>query len=137
MGDLNLAFIESVVEAIESDGGVTFNPRTAELADPGAGYWVGGVVKGEVVEQDAFSAGDIVLFMLRRDVILPLFSNDNTYVGAWVDNGKVYLDVSEWVGSQVEAVRVGRERGEISVWDIADGEAILCADVDGTEDELS
>lgn len=39
------------------------------------------------------------------------------YAGFWVENGKVYCDLSKRIATKKQAVTVGKETGEIAVWD--------------------
>lgn len=52
---------------------------------------------------------------------------ENTCVGIWGDDEshKVYLDESEYFnGTEAEAVKIGRERNQLSVWDWKNGESV-------------
>lgn len=49
-----------------------------------------------------------------------LLSHPNRYIGGWVDRGQtLVLDVSERIGSRWEAIRIGRERNQDSIYDVA------------------
>lgn len=50
----------------------------------------------------------------------------NEFVGVWVNEGRVYVDISEHVNSQGAAVRIGRARRQISVYEWATGNCIEC-----------
>jgi hypothetical protein len=49
---------------------------------------------------------------------------EDIYLGTWVNGGNVYIDLSEWVGDRDQAVGLGRERGELTVWDCERGEEV-------------
>lgn len=51
-------------------------------------------------------------------------TQENAYLGAWLEAGVVYLDVSEWVPTRDMAVRLGLERNQLAVWDVAAGASI-------------
>lgn len=40
------------------------------------------------------------------------------YLGTWLNGGKIYLDVSENITSREEAVRLGKERNQKTIWDV-------------------
>ena len=40
------------------------------------------------------------------------------YMGTWVHEGKVYLDVSENILDRAEAIRLGVERNQKAIWDV-------------------
>lgn len=50
----------------------------------------------------------------------------NEFVGVWVNEGRVYVDISEHVSSQGAALRIGRARRQISVYEWATGNCIEC-----------
>lgn len=48
------------------------------------------------------------------------------FVGVWVDAGVAYIDISEHIKSKKTALRVGRERKQISIFDWQNGNCIYC-----------
>lgn len=44
-----------------------------------------------------------------------------THVGWWTDNGRLYVEPTEWYTSPCEAEKVARKRGELAFFDIAAG----------------
>jgi hypothetical protein len=42
----------------------------------------------------------------------------DTYLGAWMSDGHVFLDVSECIMSKQEAVETGAARGQLAIWDV-------------------
>lgn len=48
------------------------------------------------------------------------------FVGVWVDSGLVYVDISERIQDEREALRVGRERGQISIYNWQTGACVFC-----------
>ena len=51
---------------------------------------------------------------------------DGKYLGVWIDGGKAYIDCSEYVSTKKQALRLGKARKQISVWNWKAGEAIAC-----------
>ena len=47
-------------------------------------------------------------------------------LGVWIDGGKAYIDCSEYVNTKKQALRLGKQRKQISVWNWKAGEAIAC-----------
>jgi len=45
--------------------------------------------------------------------------NGRNYLGTWLNDSKVYLDVSENIQELFEAIRRGRERNQKAIWDVA------------------
>ena len=82
---------------------------------PVTGYMVG--TKGNEVKVNVldFNAGHIDSFI--RSNLSPLY--DRTYfVGTWIDNDVVYMDISVNCQSKAEALRRGKENGQICIWDV-------------------
>lgn len=51
---------------------------------------------------------------------------DDEYLGIWIDDGKAYVDMSERISNYKHALKVGRDRKQISVWSWNKGEAVTC-----------
>ena len=47
-----------------------------------------------------------------------LTSPGSFFIGGWVENDEVWLDVSENIQSLVEAKLLGVERNQIAIWDV-------------------
>lgn len=52
--------------------------------------------------------------------------NGSEFVGVWVDGGKVFIDLSEWIENRAEAMQAGRERSQLAIFEWATGECIAC-----------
>lgn len=59
-----------------------------------------------------------------RSVLASLKAGE--YCGIWVDDGRVYVDISERITNKCDALKIGRERAQISVFDWRTGAAIYC-----------
>jgi hypothetical protein len=109
-----------LLEALEKNGGFTFDPHGGELVTSG-GVMVGGVPgqkgwKGKHLSPEA-------LEQFRRDNA-KLLNRDDTFIGGWKDkDGTIYLDVSERVPRD-KAEKLGRERGELAGYDLDSGETL-------------
>lgn len=51
--------------------------------------------------------------------------SSNAYLGAWVDKGTVYLDVSHVFAERSTALQAARQRNELAIYDLAKGETIF------------
>lgn len=47
-----------------------------------------------------------------------VFTSHDTYLGGWVHDGKLWLEPSDNVISHDEAVRLGKARNQIAIWDV-------------------
>ena len=59
-----------------------------------------------------------------RSVLADLKAGE--YCGIWVDGGRVYVDGSERIARKRDALKIGRERAQISVFDWRTKSAIYC-----------
>ena len=50
----------------------------------------------------------------------------NQFVGVWIDGGRAYIDISERIANRRDALRIGRERGQISIYAWAAGACLYC-----------
>lgn len=79
------------------------------------GYVVGGIVPSQIVSADNQDELSRVLsqFVATYDV-----------VGTWLHDGMVHVDAVEVYDSREDAISVGRTRGEIAIWNVADSTEI-------------
>lgn len=82
---------------------------------PESGYYVGGKVPSLVF--NGISRVD------RGEVGWWIGTNPSRFYGVWVDSdtGKIYFDAVDHMKTERYALMAGRKRGEIAVWDIANG----------------
>lgn len=55
-----------------------------------------------------------------------VLQSGNAHIGSWTDpeTGKTHLDVSENIKDRTQAYRVGKQRHQIAIWDVARKRAI-------------
>lgn len=51
-------------------------------------------------------------------------TSPSVYQGSWRDGGRVVLDASEHYQNRMDALRIGRSRGEKAVYDLGSGEDV-------------
>lgn len=51
-------------------------------------------------------------------------TNENTFFGAWVDNEKVYFDLSENIPDKEKALNVGIQRQQLGIFDLSNFETV-------------
>jgi hypothetical protein len=51
-------------------------------------------------------------------------ASGKNYLGTWLNEGKVYLDVSENIMDRAEAIRLGQERNQLAIYDVVAGDSI-------------
>lgn len=90
--------------------------------------------KGEVVSYNKgyqVSYKDLYIvpaYRLRKSFLIWCLDclKESDHLGIWVDNGKVYIDLSEHIATKKEALKLGKKRNQLSVWSWKAGEAIAC-----------
>lgn len=89
---------------------------------------------GEAVTyKTGFQVSNKDLFVCRinqlrmRDIKAILADMPSTAnLGIWIDGGRAYVDISERITNRAHALKVGRERKQLSVWAWRKGEAVAC-----------
>lgn len=66
-------------------------------------------------------------FMKALDKYKALAKSLNAYVGLWVDNGLVYLDLSINVKDKERAIRKGIDNKQLAIYNIGDRSYIMLA----------
>lgn len=121
-----------VIAPTIKNGGVTIS--TVSGKNPSGGFAVATGVESMWIPkgQNATSISHAIeVFMARNSDIL---AKEGMFLGTWMPTegdgsdiaGKICLDVTEVVSSEEEALRRGRERGEISVFDLQAKHEIMC-----------
>ena len=91
------------------------------LSPPPYGYIVG-TGAGE------FDANELISDEIRFRVseLVDLYSgHDKLFLGGWVsDEGKVVIEVSQWIMDEDTAIQTGKRDKQISIWDIANKKEI-------------
>lgn len=103
---------------ILKDGGATLDEH-GRAVDFARGYQVS---KRDCYTLSVRHTGKILRAV--RSVLASLTAGE--YCGIWVDGGRVYVDVSERIARKRDALKIGRERAQISVFDWRTGAAIYC-----------
>ena len=70
----------------------------------------------------------IPTYKLRKYQIVEALNliNEDECLGVWIDKGKAYIDISERISNYKHALKVGRDRKQISVWAWKKATAIGC-----------
>lgn len=84
---------------------------------PTTGYMVALDGHEETFPAEVFCAEMLSGYVARKFDVLT--GPGEVYLGAWLADGLVYLDVSENTPSLVEALHLGAERRQLAVWDVA------------------
>lgn len=126
-GGVSTKLTQSVLDRVKANGGLSVNMKDG--SEPSKGYMVASPVKkAPIVDADDFYdpvkgrkiLGDFVKAN-KKDL-----GTGKKFLGLWhnKEDNKVYLDVSENVQDRDTAVRLGRQRNQISIWDVVNFEEI-------------
>jgi hypothetical protein len=126
-GRVSAKLTQSILDRVKANGGLSVNMKDG--SEPTKGYMVASPVKqAPVVDADDFFnpakgrkiLGDFVKAN-KKDL-----GGGKKYLGLWhnKEDNKVYLDVSENVQDKSTATRLGRQRNQISIWDVVNFEEI-------------
>ena len=62
-----------------------------------------------------FNAGHVDSFIRAK---LDILHNRNMFIGTWIDNDIVYIDISHNVKSKIAALICAKEGHQICIWDV-------------------
>lgn len=125
-GSLKPEVAASILERVKANGGLSVN--MLDGSEPTSGFMVakGGDI-GDIVPADKFfdpvegpkALGSFL--KANRDTL-----TKGSYLGLWhnTEDGNVYLDVSDNILDRGTAERAGRDRNQISIWDVANFQEI-------------
>ena len=104
----------SVVEDTLANGGLTIKPFQNEK--PETGYMVALEGYELQVPVSEFFTGIVADYIGEH--AQKLMSNPALCLGTWVNEGIVYLDLSENVGSREQALALGKERNQLAIFNL-------------------
>lgn len=107
----NTEIFNELIARLRSDKGFSYAPQSF-VRNPQTGYMVS--LKG--YETIFPSIEDITPEDIAR--YFALVTDHFCFIGGWVaDDGKVYLDLSEWWIGRDEAIEEGIKNEQIAIWD--------------------
>ena len=115
-----------VFRSIQETGGASFNVNTGEL-NPTTGYMVPISKNYErkfAVPTNFHDFGIMFKAYMAEHWDHLLDSGYRTYIGFWIHERNLYVDLSENIQDKLEAYRDGVERNQIAIYDCAKKEDI-------------
>ena len=109
--------MKKLIEKIIKNGGATLT-STLENADLKNGYMVSEVGAERVFGLDEVEEIEKTLIEYAEKI------TTNQFVGAWLDDDKLYIDISRHYKSKKQALRVGADNKQLAIYDIANEESI-------------
>ena len=101
-----------------TNGGASFNLVTG-IFNPNQGYFVS--VPNREVKTTNLTAEILADFINTN---IDLLSNENYFLGGWVENDIVYLDVSEQIFDKRTALVQGINRNQLAIFDASNSSVI-------------
>ena len=111
----------SVIEDTLKDGGLTIKPFTGEK--PSGGYMVALEGFELQVPVSEFFTGVVADYIGQH--AQKLMSNPALCLGTWVNEGTVYLDLSENVKDKEKALELGKERHQLAIFNLETFEEVV------------
>ena len=108
----------SMLYAVKNNNGCTFNSSGNK---PSSGYMVSvnDITKISEDELTASKLAGIVRFYYSA------VQKSNHYFGLWSYSGLVYIDISVNIQSLDQAIQIGRENKQISIFDVQNNDVIM------------
>lgn len=109
--------IKKIIEEIKENGGGTYNKELKSI-NATSGYMVsllGYERKCKTIEEIEKAITE------NTEIIRGL---DSAYLGAWIDEGIVYIDISVLVENKEDALQLGKINNQLAIYDIQNNESI-------------
>ena len=107
--------------------GFTFSISQNKFIE-GRGFAVANIKNSERIFENFENIDKIKFLCILKNFyienIVNFLDNKNLCLGGWVDNGRLYLDVSTVLYSKKEALRIASANGELAIFDLSTFETI-------------
>ena len=115
-----------VFESIQKTGGASFCLHTGEL-NPPTGYMVseeGNEMKFAIPKTLNKFQDIVIQYMLKKSKAF-VFESPDEYLGFWIDNNQLYIDISRRFENKQSAIGYGRINNQIAIFDNANKQSIF------------
>ncbi len=102
------------------NGGASYNINTGEL-NPDKGYFVAVPKFHLEIPFSTFNEDSVADYVSKYGFTL---TAEHTFVGSWIENNTVHLDVTEQLFDKRIAVTLGLQRNQLAVFDAFEGKTI-------------
>lgn len=104
---------------IAAAGGFSINPITGEK--PISGFMVSPYKDHEkIIPFDLFTIADLEKYISDKAELI----TDRAYIGGWIDNADLYMDISINVQNKIEAIKIAQLNNQLSIYDVNSGLSI-------------
>ena len=108
------------IQLLKENKGVSYNMVTKEY-NPNKGFFVSLPSMETKVSLNSLSVDNIVTFINRHRTLL---QDKTKFIGGWIDNNIVYLDISEQIENKREAFELGYQHNQLAIYDANLGQVI-------------
>lgn len=122
--------LRNFIESIRENGGASYNFSNGEF-NPTNGYFVSIVGMEKVIDiKNVIDCWEVFIVKGRKILKeyiaenLEMLDKENVFLGAWIHEGKLYLDCSQKIDSLSDAVTKGMQRDQLAIFDAAKGKEI-------------
>ena len=108
------------IQLLKNNSGVSYNIITNEY-NPNKGYFVLLSFFFSKVSLQSLSVDDIATFINKHRSLL---QDKTKFIGGWIDNDTVYLDISEQIFDKREALERGYKHSQLAIYDANESKVI-------------
>ena len=108
------------IQLLKNNSGVSYNMVTKEY-NPNKGYFVSLPNLETKVSLQSLSVDDIATFINKHRSLL---QDKTKFIGGWIDNEVVYLDISEQIFDKREALERGYKHSQLAIYNANEGKVI-------------
>ena len=121
--DLFIDLANTLLREAHANGGATLDP--VGKGTPATGYMVGGLVPSLVLYNGSDYDSERLAGWIADNWTM------GEYVGSWRDNdtGYIHIDIVTHVRDYDFAIRLGKSREEIAIWDVSNETEIRLANI--------
>lgn len=108
------------IQLLKENSGVSYNMIAKEY-NPNKGFFVSLPNLETKVDLESLKVNDIATFINKHRTLL---QDKTKFVGGWIDNYTVYLDISEQIFDKREALERGYKHNQLAIYDANEGKVI-------------
>ena len=112
--------LQNFYNELVNNNGASYNITTGIL-NPNSGFFVSLPNREQQINRNDFNTSVLADFINNNSDLL---SNENNFVGGWIENDIVYLDVSEQIADKRTALNLGVQRNQLAIYDANNGNVI-------------
>lgn len=108
------------IQLLKENSGVSYNMIAKEY-NPNKGFFVSLPNLETKVDLESLNVNDIATFINKHRTLL---QDKTKFIGGWIDNNIVYLDISEQIENKREVLERGYKHNQLAIYDANLGQVI-------------